>query len=203
MIVAEELRDEDVCTNLVAASGVPGLKVAAVSRFLDKAGYPLWQQSAIFSTLPVVESGSLPWQSERHVDMPRGFVFAVLDSGEGLVACFGVHLKANVSLRGEVFETQKNIYKREFASMQILENLRELRRRCGGHPGCAFDYVLCRGFGNVRARRIGDGKAISDRRPVTVRLAMRRNWAPLQSRGDCDTIISVIITKAQQKGRRK
>ena len=229
VIVAEELRDEEVCTNLVAASGIPGLRVAAVSRFLDKGGYPLWQQSAIFSTLEVVEAGFMPWQSERYVEMPRGFVFAVLDSGEGLVACFGVHLKANVNFKGEVFETQKNIYKREFASMQILAKLRELRgrygerlrhavvagdfntneddptfvseatlrafygahfRSCfrgwrsdqrithpasGGYPGCTFDYILYRGFGNIRSRKIGVGSPISDHNPVSLRLAMRKN----------------------------
>lgn len=229
IIVAEELRDGDVCTNLVAASGIPGLRVAAVSRFLDKGGCPLWQQNAIFATLEVVEAGFMPWQSERYVDMPRGFVFAVLKSDEGLVACFGVHLKSNVNLKGDVFETQKNIYKREFASMQILEKLRELRRRygerlthtvvagdfntneddltfvseatlrafygahfrscfrgwrseqritrpaAGGYPGCTFDYILYRGFGNIRARKIGIGSPLSDHNPVSLRLAMRRN----------------------------
>ena len=229
VILAEELRDADVCSNLVAACGIPGLRVAAVSRFLDKGGYPLWQQNAIFTTLDVVEAGAFPWQSERYVDMPRGCAYAVLRLGDdGLVACFDVHLKANVNYTGGTYETQKNIYKREYASMQILEKLRELSARygeslsrvvvggdfntneddttfvseatlrafygahfrscfrgwrpeqrithpaSGGYPGCTFDYILYRGFGNIRSRRIGVGQPISDHHPVSVRLALEK-----------------------------
>ena len=129
--VVEEMRDGDVCSNLVLQCAIDGLKVASVSRFRDRAGYPLWQQSAILSNLAVVEAGYLPWQSERHVDMPRGFVFAVLGAGETLIACFGVHLKSNVNYAKTELETQKNIYKREFAAAQILEKYREMRKRYG------------------------------------------------------------------------
>ena len=131
IIMVEELRDEDVCSNLVARCAIGGLRVAAVSRFRDKAGYPLWQQNAIFTNLKVMESGYVPWQSEPNVDMPRGFTFVVLDVGDGLIACFCIHLKANVNLTGEGIETQKNIYKREYASAQILEKLREMDKRYG------------------------------------------------------------------------
>ena len=131
IIMVEELRDEDVCSNLVARSAIKGLGVAAVSRFKDKAGYPVWQQSAIFTNLKVVEAGYMPWQSELHVDMPRGFAFAVLGEGDELIACFCVHLKANVNFKGSDLETQKNIYKREYASAQILEKFREMRKRYG------------------------------------------------------------------------
>lgn len=131
IVMAEELRDEDVCSDLVAQCSIDGLRVAAVSRFKDKAGYPLWQQSAIFTNLKVVEAGYMPWQSEKHVDMPRGFAFTVLGEGDELIACFCVHLKANVNFAGGDLETQKNIYKREYASAQILEKFRELRTRYG------------------------------------------------------------------------
>lgn len=131
IIMAEELRDEDVCSNLVARCPIKGLGIAAVSRFKDKAGYPVWQQSAVFTNLKVVEAGYMPWQSERYVDMPRGFAFAVLGEGDELIACFCVHLKANVNFKGSDLETQKNIYKREYASAQILEKFREMRKRYG------------------------------------------------------------------------
>ena len=129
IMMVEEMRDAEVCSNLVGACGIEGLKVAAVSRFRDRGGYPLWQQSAILSNLEVVEGGYMPWQSERHVEMPRGFAFAVLGNGDGLIAAFCVHLKANVNYSGTELETQKNIYKREFAAAQILEKFRELRAR--------------------------------------------------------------------------
>ena len=226
ILMTEEMRDAEVCSNLVVACGIPGLQLVAVSHFRDKGGYPIWQQSAVFSNLEVVEAGYQPWQSERHVEMPRGFTYAVLGRGDGLVAAFCVHLKANVNWSGAVLETQKNIYKREFASAQILEKLRELRTRygdrltravvggdfntneddetfvseatirsfygahfrscfrgwsqeqrttppaSGGFPGCTFDYILYRGFGHIRSRRIGVGAPISDHNPVGLRLAM-------------------------------
>lgn len=131
VVMVEEMRDGEVCSNLVAACGIGGLKVAAVSRFRDKGGYPLWQQNAILTNLRVEETGYMPWQSEKHVDMPRGFSFAVVGEGDRLIACFCVHLKANVNYSGAELETQKNIYKREYASAQILEKFREMRKRYG------------------------------------------------------------------------
>ena len=135
VVMVEEMRDEDVCLDLAEACGIAGLKVAAVSRFRDRGGYPLWQQSAVLSNLRVVEGGYQPWQSEQHVDMPRGFAFAVLGEDDGLIAAFCVHLKANINHSGAELETQRNIYKREFAAAQILEKLRELRARYGGRLG--------------------------------------------------------------------
>ncbi len=224
IVFVEELRDKYVCEDLVARASIPGLKVAVVSNFKDKAGYPLWQQSAIFSNLPVVEAGFMPWQSERYVDMPRGFSFAVLGEGDELIAAFCVHLKANVNMKGEELETQKNIYKREFASAQILEKFRELRKRfgnrltrvvvagdfntneddetfvseatlrsfygahfrscftglgkhqrvthpkSGGYPDATFDYILYRGFGRGKARKINPGSPISDHNLVSIKL---------------------------------
>lgn len=132
VLIVEEVRDTDVCTNLVAKTGLPKMQLAAVSKFKDPYGYPLWQQCAIASDLPVVESGYQSWQSEPHVAMPRGFTFAVVGSGDELIACFAVHLKSNVNFEGSELGTQSNIYKREYAALQILEKLRELTARYKG-----------------------------------------------------------------------
>ena len=156
--------------------------------------------------------------------MPRGFTFAVVGSGDELIACFAVHLKSNVNFEGSELGTQSNIYKREYAALQILEKLRELTARYKGrltravvagdfntneddelfvsedtllsfygahfrscfrglrkdqrvtHPGsgpypdCTFDHILYRGFGDIKARKIGVGAPISDHNPVSVRL---------------------------------
>ena len=126
VICAQELRDRFVAQRLGEMTGFTNLKAVAVSDFADKAGIPIWQQSAILSNMPLVEGGSMPWQSERNVDMPRGFVYAVLGEGEELIAVFCVHLKSNLNLSGSEFEIQKNIYKREFAAAQILAKFHEM-----------------------------------------------------------------------------
>ena len=132
VICIQEVRDRFVCEELAGSTAIPGMKSVAVSEFTDKAGIPIWQQCAILSNIPVVESGAMPWQSEGNVDMPRGFAYAILGSGDRLIAVFCVHLKSNLNWSGAELETQKNIYKREFASAQILERFREMRKQYGG-----------------------------------------------------------------------
>lgn len=133
VVFAQEMRDAEVCGQYVQASGVEGLWLVSVSNYKDNGGVPLWQQMAIMSTLPVLESGYTLWSTGDGVSIPRGFAFALLDGGaEGHIACFSVHLKSNVNRTGSVQESQKNIYKREAAAGQILAAVRELRRRRPG-----------------------------------------------------------------------
>lgn len=88
VICAQEVRDRFVSQRLGEMTGFTNLKAVAVSDFTDKAGIPIWQQLAILSNMSLVEGGSMPWQSERNVDMPRGFVYAVLGEGGGANRCF-------------------------------------------------------------------------------------------------------------------
>lgn len=127
----QEVRNGAVCGQFSSETGIVGLRVVAASEFLDQAGVPIWQQCAILSNLPVEESGAMPWQSESHVEMPRGFSYAVLGSGNELIAVFCVHLKSNLNWSGSELENQKNIYKREFAAAQVLVMLKELQQRYG------------------------------------------------------------------------
>lgn len=131
VICAQEIRDRFVSQRLGEMTGFTNLKAVAVSDFTDKAGIPIWQQLAILSNMSLVEGGSMPWQSERNVDMPRGFVYAVLGDGAELIAVFCVHLKSNLNWSGSELETQKNIYKREFAAAQILAKFHEMESRYG------------------------------------------------------------------------
>lgn len=126
VLLAQEVRDADSCRRFAEASGIDGLKVVAVSEFLDPAGVPYWQQQAILSTLPVVDSGFAVWAHDDGVSIPRGFAYALLDAGpDGKILCFSLHLKSNRNDAGTVLGAQKNIYKREAAAAQVLALVRE------------------------------------------------------------------------------
>ena len=125
--LAQEVRDAEAMSNYVRASGIEGLKLVVVSHFKD-GDIPLWQQVAILSTLPVMDSGFATWAKGIGVSIPRGFAYALLDGGEdGPIACFSLHLKSNLNRSGTDVEAQKNIYKREAAAAQILAVVRKMR----------------------------------------------------------------------------
>ena len=128
----QEVRDAETLSNLVAAVGMDGLKVVSVSDFRD-GEVSTWQQVAILSTLPVVDKGYAVWSRGSGVVIPRGFAYAVLDGGKaGPIACFSLHLKSNVNRGGTDVENQKNIYKREAASAQILAVVKKMREAFPG-----------------------------------------------------------------------
>lgn len=124
IIFLQEVRDAEVCSNLVSDIMIKDLKVASVSDFRDAFGVPLWQQTAILTTLPVMSSGFEEWKPVSGVKPPRGFAYALLDAGrKGVILCFSVHLKSNLNRNGTEFEEQSNIYKRECCAAQILERV--------------------------------------------------------------------------------
>lgn len=127
IVLGQEVRDAESMSNYVHASGIPDLKVVAVSNFLD-GDIPLWQQVAIMTTLPVIDSGFAIWSKSGGVSIPRGFAYALLDGGSGgPIACFSLHLKSNLNESGTEVESQKNIYKREAASAQILAVVKKMK----------------------------------------------------------------------------
>lgn len=124
----QELRDASSCTNLLAAIGKTNLSVAVVSDYRDRAGFLVWQQDAILTTLPVLESHSVVWHSARQDSIPRGYAYALLDGGtNGPIAAFCVHLKSNMNFFGTLEQDQRNIYARERSASEILAKLRSLR----------------------------------------------------------------------------
>ena len=128
LFFAQEMRDREWCARLVEKSGIPDLKIATVSDFRDNAGVTLWQQTAILTTLPVVDSGFDAWKGDENVDVPRGYSWAVLRADRAeLLACFCIHLKSNLNIKHSPVETQRNIYKREISAPQILNKLRTLQ----------------------------------------------------------------------------
>ena len=139
IVLAQEVRDAETMTNYVKASGIKGLKVVTVSHFKD-GDVPIWQQVAILSTLPVLDAGFATWARGIGVSIPRGFAYALLDGGkEGPIACFSLHLKSNVNRSGSDVEGQKNIYKREASSAQVLAVVRKMR---DGLPGKELRVVV-------------------------------------------------------------
>lgn len=133
IVFAQEVRDAASVEAYAKASGLKGLRPVAVSNFKDNGGVPLWQQVAVLTTLPVLDAGYAPWVNAGGVSIPRGFAYALLDGGEaGPIACFSLHLKSNLNQDGSDLENQKNIYKREAASAQVLAMVRKLRDE---HPG--------------------------------------------------------------------
>lgn len=124
VVFVQELRDAEACTNLANVISSQ-MHVAAVSRYVDGARRPLWQQTAILTSLPVVEAGYDEWRGcGDRVCPPRGFAYAVLDGGDdGLIACFCVHLKSNLNRGDSLVVDQTNIYKRERGSDKILAKI--------------------------------------------------------------------------------
>ncbi len=132
VLFLQEVRDEKCCKSLMRHTGRANAAVTSISCFTDAAGIPLWQQVAIVSTLPPVESGSSKWFSRTPEPAPRGYAYAVFDDGGGgHIACFSIHLKSNLNLSGSLYGEQRNIYLREIASSQILAKVRSLRQKYG------------------------------------------------------------------------
>jgi endonuclease/exonuclease/phosphatase family metal-dependent hydrolase len=60
------------------------------------------------------------------VDPPRGFAFAWFKIGSRNIGVYSLHLKSNLIMRGNTeLETAKNIRKREVATHQLLNHLRD------------------------------------------------------------------------------
>lgn len=128
ILFLQEVRDAEACSNLVAACNVPSLSVISVSDFKDSSGISLWQQTAILSTLPVVDSGYEEWSPSNSVKSPRGYAYAVLDAGnDGQIMCFSIHLKSNLNFSGNELCEQENILKRENSAAQMLSKIKMLK----------------------------------------------------------------------------
>ena len=124
ILFLQELRDAQTCSNLVSAIGDPKLKVAVASAFRDPRDNRLqWQQLAIVTDLPVIESG---WRSARRrgrTVVPRGYAWAILDAGpRGRLSCFCLHLKSNYGAT-KADARRANAEKREVMVRQLLETV--------------------------------------------------------------------------------
>lgn len=132
VLFLQEMRGPGVCGELVEAVALPRLRVVEASRFKDPYGIPVWQQLCLASTLPPVETGSPLWLPVPGGSVSRGYSYAVFrPPGGAALICVCLHLKSNLALTGGLVEEQRNIYKREKASAQILKTLGGLCDRYG------------------------------------------------------------------------
>jgi endonuclease/exonuclease/phosphatase family metal-dependent hydrolase len=129
VILLQEVRDVEACTNLAAALLPDAYRVLACSAYRDEAGIPTFQQEAILSRLPVVEASWERWRTVGLVDPPRGFAYALLETGTTRVAFYCLHLKSNLAQGANPErQAQLNVLKRELAMEQLLRHLRGIEQ---------------------------------------------------------------------------
>ena len=122
ILLLQEVQDYDACARLAEAIRPHTYQVAICSAF--KGGE---QQVAILGKEPAQAAWAEPWKSMEGVDPPRGFAFAWFKIGNGNIGVYSLHLKSNLIVRGnKEVETAKNIRKREVATHQLLNHLRDI-----------------------------------------------------------------------------
>jgi endonuclease/exonuclease/phosphatase family metal-dependent hydrolase len=121
ILLLQEVRDYDACARLAEAIHPHTYQVAICSAF--KGGK---QQVAILAKEPAQAAWAEPWKSMEGVDPPRGFAFAWFKMGNGDIGVYSLHLKSNLIMRGnKEVQTANNIRKREVATDQLLNHLRD------------------------------------------------------------------------------
>jgi endonuclease/exonuclease/phosphatase family metal-dependent hydrolase len=126
VILLQEVKDYDACTRLAESVQPHRYQVAICSAFKEPHGHPK-QQVAILSTEPAQAAWSEPWKSVSGTDPPRGFTFAWFKIRGADVGIYSVHLKSNLVRRSDkAAEEAKNIRKREVASQQLLDHMRDV-----------------------------------------------------------------------------
>ena len=125
VLLAQEVRDAETCSNLLDRIGAPDMRLAVCSDFWFSPTNRGLQQLAIFSRFPVVAAGFEPWHSADFVYPPRGFSWAVLDVRGQRTAFFNVHLKSNYVPPELDLEQQTvlNRLKRELSVQQLLPRI--------------------------------------------------------------------------------
>jgi endonuclease/exonuclease/phosphatase family metal-dependent hydrolase len=123
VFLAQEIRSWNDFAELCAV--IPGLEVAAVSRFLHREEVGL-QQTAIASKLPAVAGWYDTWRPAEN-QPPRGYTAAVLEipGSDKLLLVYSLHLKSNISRRPA--EEQANYDQRDESIRQILAHVERMQ----------------------------------------------------------------------------
>ena len=127
VLFLQEMRDPQACSNLVNAIGDPKLHVAVATAYRDNRDNRLqWQQLAIVTDMPVIETEWKYAKKASRMFVPRGYAYALLDGGkEGRIACFCVHLKSNYgAYKADVLAA--NATKRAAMIRQVLDAARKV-----------------------------------------------------------------------------
>jgi endonuclease/exonuclease/phosphatase family metal-dependent hydrolase len=127
ILFLQEIRDVEIATNLVSSIGITNLSLASFTLFKDWDGRAIWQQCAIATTLPIIESSWSYWKRPRKINPPRGYAYALLDGGEdGIIACFCVHLKSNYGTTTAAKKKDART-KREVCAEQLVKIAKSLK----------------------------------------------------------------------------
>ena len=124
ILCAEEIRSKEVAEQFADHIRLPDFRLAVCSAFTNYDGTAGLQQTAVFSTYPVIKSRWDRWHTVGFVDPPRGYSFALLDAPGGPVGVFAIHLKSNY-ISQDAENPEKTAYlnrlKRQFATKQVLQ----------------------------------------------------------------------------------
>jgi endonuclease/exonuclease/phosphatase family metal-dependent hydrolase len=121
ILFLQEIRDLQTATNLISSIGITNLHLASFTHFKDWDGRAIWQQCALATTLPIIESSWSYWKRPHRITPPRGYAYALLDGGkEGLIACFTIHLKSNYGATTEAKKKDARI-KREVCAQELIK----------------------------------------------------------------------------------
>lgn len=122
ILCAEEIRSADIAERFAQAIKLPDFRLAVCSAYTNYDGTAGTQQTAVFSTFPVLKSKCDAWHTVGYIDPPRGYAFALLDAPGGPIGVFAIHLKSNY-VNPDAENPDKLAYinrlKRQFASDQV------------------------------------------------------------------------------------
>ena len=124
VVMLEEVRNRKVLEALVANKALDGWRINSISDFPATYGAAIpTHQNAVISKFATIDSGFVKWRRRKGIFPPRGFVWAVLDTGTNLTAVIGVHLKSNFisdDVEDKAIEAAKNTRKREESAQQVV-----------------------------------------------------------------------------------
>ena len=137
VLLVQEIRNPATCRAFAGAIGDPAFRPVVCSGFWNSPTNVSLQQLAIFSRLPCRTNGWERWTARDFVYPPRGYAWAVLETADGPVAFFDVHLKSNFIPEGQdvAQQTVLNRLKRQLAAEQVLAHVARMRAEgVGGEP---------------------------------------------------------------------
>ena len=175
----QEMRSSEVATNLVAEIGHDGLQLAVASAFRERDRRLGWQQVAIATDYPVLDSSYAYWKRSKGVFAPRGYAYALLDCGaDGVVACYAVHLKSNYGAKTDE-QKKLNSATREICTAQIVEMAKKLR----APDGRKVSRVVVAGDFNADSFTTNDADEATFKNLLEAEFSNCWTGAPLSERG--------------------
>ena len=123
IIFLQDVRDKESCEKLAKQLKQGNYQVLVCSSFMDQADESIVKkQLAILSKRPALAAGAAEWMSDVRIQVPGGFVFAVIPFGTEKIGLYSVQLKNNVIRGNYERENQLSILKREWSAEHLLRH---------------------------------------------------------------------------------